>query len=63
VDIVPGDRASNCEGLMTPIRINLQGGQMQSIIFKCIKCGYEGKNKIANDDDRKVLMQIFEVEF
>ena len=50
VDVNPGDRAAGCEGLMKPIKIELKSGK--SIIhFECLKCGFQGKNKVAEDDN------------
>ncbi len=56
----PGDRLSECGGLLKPVGIEVQGSEMQSILFQCEKCGKMGKNKIAEDDDRKKLLEIFE---
>lgn len=55
----PGDRLSNCRGLMKPVSIDLKGGQMESIVFQCQKCRKEGRNKIADDDDREKLLDVF----
>jgi hypothetical protein len=60
VDVSPGDRAANCGGLMEPVRIEVKGSEMRTIVFRCRKCGKEGNNKIAEDDDRSALFCVFE---
>lgn len=57
VDIFPGDRAENCDGLMTPIATEESGGEW-SIIHKCQKCGTERKNKVAKEDDFEKVIKI-----
>ena len=49
-DKLPGDRASNCWGLMYPIEYELSNWIIK-ITFKCSKCGHIHKNKAAEDDD------------
>ena len=56
----PGDRLSECGGLMKPVGIDVKGGQMEVIIFRCEKCGKGGRNKIAEDDDRGALLEVFQ---
>jgi len=52
---VPGDRASNCGGLMMPVGIDQKKGEFV-IIHRCQKCGKGTKNKISrNDDFEKIL--------
>ncbi len=57
VDVDPGDRASECGGMMEPIRIEEKGGE-HSIVHKCIKCGAEKKNKMAVGDDFEKVIDI-----
>jgi len=47
----PGDRASACGGLMQPIGIDQDGKKGFIILHQCAKCGKEGRNKAAPDDD------------
>ncbi len=50
VDINPGDRASNCKGILKPIDFeNFKGGY--KIIYKCDKCNMIRKNIFAKDDN------------
>lgn len=50
VDIYPGDRNNNCQGLLTPIDIEKYKNTYK-IIYKCQKCQELHKNIIARDDD------------
>lgn len=57
VDINPGDRQETCLGMMEPIGIEERGGEY-IILHRCIKCGFEKKNKSSKDDDFEVLLRI-----
>jgi ribosomal protein L37E len=57
VDINPGDRACDCGGLMEPIAILQKNGEF-SILHRCVKCGFERKNKISDEDDRDELYKL-----
>ena len=60
VDHDPGDRKSDCKGLMKPISIDVKGdGTMDKIVYKCMKCGKNYRNKIAEDDDKGVLLEVY----
>ena len=56
VDINPGDRACNCCSLMEPISLENKNDN-QIIIHRCIKCGYEKKNKVAENDNLEELQE------
>lgn len=51
VDIVPGDRANPCGGLMKPIRLIWNSRKGYQIRYRCEKCGREHVNKVAQDTD------------
>lgn len=55
----PGDRASDCHGLMKPINIEIIDGK-EKIIHKCQKCEYQIKNKTLEDDNREIIYKIME---
>ena len=57
VDINPGDRSCNCGGLMKPIEIQQKNGEFV-ILHKCIKCGFERKNKVQENDDINKIIEI-----
>lgn len=46
----PGDRLSECGGLMEPIKLDLRGGKGFMILHKCEKCGKKIWNRAADDD-------------
>jgi len=50
LDIIPGDRASNCQGSMHPISVISHSKKGWQIIHKCHTCGHEQPNKTADDD-------------
>lgn len=55
VDVDPGDRASDCGGLMEPIDIEIRSGET-IILHKCEKCGHQKKNKVSQgDNDDKII--------
>ena len=57
VDNKPGDRASNCCGLMEPIRVELEK-QDYYLVFRCQKCGVEKRNKVQKADDFNKVIEI-----
>ena len=57
VDINPGDRASDCGGLMEPIGIVNKNGKTQ-IIHRCLKCGHHKVNKISSQDNQDLIAQL-----
>lgn len=50
VDINPGDRLSDCGGLMKPVSVEKEGNEY-ILTHKCIKCGYEKRNRVSREDD------------
>ena len=57
VDINPGDRLNECQGLMIPIDIE-KFKNTYKIIYKCQKCGQIHKNIMANDDNYDAIIEI-----
>lgn len=45
----PGDRKSNCHGLMAPIALE-QSGKGYIIVHRCEDCGMIRRNKVLEDD-------------
>ena len=62
VDIVPGDRAADCGGLMEPIKIIYNSKKGYQIVHRCQKCGFERSNIISEDprqpDDIEAITDI-----
>lgn len=46
----PGDRKSDCLGLMEPIGLDYKGKKGFMIRHRCVECGKKIKNKAAEDD-------------
>jgi DNA-directed RNA polymerase subunit RPC12/RpoP len=47
----PGDRLSECLGMMKPVAIDSTGKKGWMIVHTCEKCGKEIRNIAAPDDD------------
>ena len=54
VDVFPGDRAEECQGLMEPIGQEIASGE-HDILYRCVRCKIERRNKVAVNDNREVL--------
>lgn len=61
VDIMPGDRLNECQGLLTPIGIE-KFKNTYKIIYKCQKCRIEHKNIMANDDNMDLIIELSKVK-
>jgi len=57
VDINPGDRKSNCRGLMEPIGVEIKSGQM-IIYYQCLKCGFKHQVKALGLDNKQKLIEL-----
>ena len=49
VDVKPGDRASDCLGMMRPERMDHRSGKGLVIIHSCLRCGVTRANRLARD--------------
>ena len=58
VDVVPGDRLSECEGLMKPVGIQLNKKKVTRVIHVCQKCGIKTYNRSAPDDDWDLICEL-----
>jgi len=62
VDILPGDRASGCRGVMRAVGLAYKGGKGWQIVHRCERCGARRLNKIAANtqqaDDLKALARL-----
>lgn len=59
---IPGDRKSNCLGLMKPVGLAFKKDGEIMIMHKCQKCESLSKNRIAGDDDPKAILKIEDSE-
>ena len=58
VDIEPGDRESDCGGIMEPIAVWVRKGGEWAIIHRCRRYGALSSNRVAADDNPMKLMSI-----
>ena len=58
VDEEPGDRASDCGGIMEPVAVWVRKGGEWAIIHRCKRCGKLCSNRVAADDNPMKLMSI-----
>ena len=59
-DKIPGDRLSECHGLMEPLAIRQSGKKGYQILHRCLKCAKEMVNKAADDDDIDTIITIMQ---
>ena len=57
-DDEPGDRASDCGGVMEPVGVWVRKGGEWAIIHRCRRCGKLDSNRVAADDNPMKLMSI-----
>ena len=58
LDDEPGDRASDCGGLMEPVAVWVRKNGEWAIIHRCTRCGCFHSNRVAADDNPIKLMSI-----
>lgn len=58
VDEEPGDRASDCGGIMEPIGVWVRKNGEWAVIHRCKRCGKLSSNRVAADDNPMKLMSI-----
>ena len=62
LDVVPGDRASSCEGMMEPIGLKYRSGKGLQVAHRCMTCGMVRTNRVASDtvqpDDLEALLSL-----
>ena len=58
LDVNPGDRASDCGGLMRPVAVTSHPKKGFVITHKCTLCGSERNNKMQADDDTSLLIKL-----
>lgn len=49
VDVRPGDRASNCHGIMRPVGLVYRRRKGWQIVHWCETCGARGVNRVADE--------------
>lgn len=54
----PGDRASECRGLMCPVYAEPDAKKGYIITHCCEVCGVERRNKAASDDNKMLIIKL-----
>ena len=54
---IPGDRQSNCRGLMEPIKAEIEGGEY-ILTHKCQICKKVIKNKTSSEDNFEEILKL-----
>lgn len=54
---IPGDRRSECGGLMRPVKTVYEKGKFR-IFYKCENCGHEFEVREGKADDRGKLLKL-----
>lgn len=54
VDIFPGDRLEECQGLMDPVALEMKGDRYR-ITHRCRECAYEKVNDTQEEDSSDAL--------
>ncbi len=57
VDINPGDRESDCRGMMKPIAVEIKNDKYR-IHYKCEKCGYKHRVDSAKNDNFESILPL-----
>ncbi len=57
VDIHPGDRAEECQGMMKPVAWETVHGDIY-IVHECLRCGFKKRNKLQPGDNQEILIEI-----
>ena len=57
VDIFPGDRQNSCHGLLKPIGVEKFKDSFK-ILYRCERCHALHKNKMAEDDNMDLLIEL-----
>ena len=58
MDEEPGDRASDCGGVMEPIAVWVRKNGEWAVVHRCRRCGKLSSNRVAADDNPMKLMSI-----
>jgi len=55
---LPGDRQSECKGLMVPTGVELNKKKGPRVIHVCKACGHKAINRMAPDDDWDLICSL-----
>ena len=57
VDINPGDRSSDCGGMMKPIKVEIEKGNYL-LTHHCEKCDFERRKKVEREDNFDEVLKL-----
>lgn len=57
-EALPGDRLSECGGLLKPVGLSSNAKKGYIIHYRCKKCGVERVNKAAEDDGYDFIIKL-----
>ncbi|MCW2760505.1 MAG: hypothetical protein JWR85_706 [Marmoricola sp.] len=57
VDVAPGDRDAQCQGLMVPVDVQVERGR-RVLVHRCARCGVERRCRTSDEDDVAVMNEI-----
>lgn len=57
VDINPGDRDCDCQGLMEPVAVEIKRGEYR-IHYKCLDCGYTHQVRSSSEDSFEAILSL-----
>ncbi len=57
VDINPGDRASECQGMMRPVGMDIDRGEYY-LMYRCEKCSFKRRKKTEKEDNFDEIIKI-----
>ncbi|MCK6505125.1 tRNA lysidine(34) synthetase TilS [Myxococcota bacterium] len=60
VDVVPGDRAAGCGGLLEPVSLELVGGQVH-VHHRCARCGHRHRVRAHPQDEVPAGLSVAEL--
>ena len=52
---IPGDRSTDCHGVMKPVELDFKMSGWSKLLFRCTVCGKEHWNKVAEDDELEYI--------
>lgn len=58
VDIVPGDRACDCHGVLRPVSTDYCGKKGHILVYRCDRCGVTKRNRAAKDDNFDLILEL-----
>ena len=57
VDINPGDRASECQGMMRLLGMDIDRGEYY-LMYRCEKCGFKRRKKAEKEDNFEEILKV-----